>query len=109
MTEPTVENQGTAKADQWRERIAEQERRGISVRRFCKEHGLAEHCFYGWRKRLHDRQQPMRFALVQTGRARPESAKEPSLELVLASGERLRIGDGVDTGTLRAVLEVLRA
>jgi hypothetical protein len=109
MTESSAENQGTAKADQWRERIAEQERRGISVRQFCKEHGLAEHCFYGWRKRLCDRQQPMRFALVQTGRARAEPAKGASLELVLASGEKLRIGDGVDTVTLRAVLNVLRA
>lgn len=109
MTEPIVENQGTTKADQWRERITQQKRRGISVRQFCKEQGLAEHCFYGWRKRLRDRQQPMRFALVQTGRARTEPAQEASLELVLASGERLRIGNGVDTGTLRAVLEVLRA
>jgi len=51
----------------------------------------------------------MRFALVQAGRPRPEAAKEASLELMLASGERLRIGDGVDTVWLRAVLEVLRA
>ena len=109
MTESSVENQGIAKADQWRERIADQERAGVSVRQYCKEHGLAEHCFYGWRKRLRDRQQPMRFALLQTGRALPEPGKEASLELVLASGERLRIGAGVDTVTLRAVLEVLRA
>jgi hypothetical protein len=70
---------------------------------------LAGDCFYGWRKRLRDRQQPMRCALVQTGGVRPEPAKGASLELVLASGERLRIGAGVDTTTLRAVLEVLRA
>ena len=109
MTESSVENQGTAKADQWREGIAEQARRGISVRQFCKEHGLAEHCFYGWRKRLRDRQQPMRFALIQTGRGRSEPAKEARLERVWASGERRRIGEGVDTVTRRAVREVLRA
>jgi hypothetical protein len=63
MTESSVENPRAAKADQWRERIAEQERRGISVRQFWKELGLAEHCYYGWRKRLRDRQEPMRFAL----------------------------------------------
>jgi hypothetical protein len=56
-----------------------------------------------------DRQQPLRFALVQTGRARPEPASEANLELVLANGERLCIGEGVDTERLRAVPEVLRA
>jgi len=46
---------------------------------------------------------------VQTGRARPELTREASLELVLATGERLRIGAGVDPATLRRVLEALRA
>jgi hypothetical protein len=32
-----------------------------------------------------------------------------ALELVLATGERLRIGAGVDTATLRTVLDLLRA
>jgi hypothetical protein len=40
---------------------------------------------------------------------RQDSATEASLELVLATGERLRIGAGVDPATLRTVLEVLRA
>jgi hypothetical protein len=39
---------------------------------------------------------------------RQERTAEPVLELVLATGERLRIGAGVDTATLRAVLNVLR-
>jgi hypothetical protein len=40
---------------------------------------------------------------------RQEPAPEVSLELVLSSGERLRIGAGVDVATLRAVLDALRA
>jgi len=108
MAETTGEG-AISKTEQWRERIAEQERRGISVRQFCKEQGLAEHCFYGWRKRLRERHQPMRFALVQTARVRPEPVNETNLELVLTSGERLCIGTGVDVATLRAVLDVLRA
>lgn len=31
-----------------------------------------------------------------------------ALELVLVTGERLRIAPGADAGTLRAVLEILR-
>jgi hypothetical protein len=51
----------------------------------------------------------MRFALVETGSARRQPATEAGLELVLATGERLRIGAGVDGTTLRTVLEALRA
>jgi hypothetical protein len=65
--------------------------------------------FYYWRKRLREQQQPMRFALVERGPVRQEPASEAGLELVLASGERLRIGAGVDAITLRMVLTALRA
>lgn len=64
--------------------------------------------FYAWRKRL-QKKEPVRFALVDRGAARKEAATEVALELVLTTGERLRIGTGVDLGTLRRVLDVLRA
>jgi len=92
----------------WRERIAEQERSGLSVQRFCEAQGLTEQSFYQWRKRLRE-SLPMRFALVESGPARQPGATEPDLELVLASGERLRISAGVDPLALRRVLEALRA
>jgi hypothetical protein len=46
---------------------------------------------------------------VETGLARQQRATEPDLELVLATGERLRIGASVDPTALRRVLEALRA
>ena len=92
----------------WRERIAEQERSGKPVQRFCEENGLTEQSFYVWRKRLRT-QPPMRFALLETGSAAAQAAMETGLELVLATGERLRIGAGVDPTSLRRVLEALRA
>jgi len=51
----------------------------------------------------------MRFALVETGSARPQAPAEFGLELVLTTGERLRIGAGVDPTTLGKVLAALRA
>ena len=48
----------------------------------------------------------MRFALVETGGS---PRQEATLELVLTTGERLRIGAGVDPTALRKVLEALRA
>jgi hypothetical protein len=96
------------KADEWAERIATQQRSGISVKQFCKERGLTEYSFYAWRKRLQEKE-AVRFALVERGARRQERTAEAVLELVLATGERLRIAPGVDTSTLRAVLDVLRS
>ena len=90
----------------WRERIAEQERSGVPVQQFCKEKGITEQSFYVWRKRLR-KQEPARFALVETGAARQQAPKT-GLELVLVSGERLRIGSEVDPSLLRRVVEALR-
>jgi len=96
------------KADEWAERIAAQQRGGMSVKQFCKEQGLTDYSFYAWRKRLQE-SGPVRFALVERNVRRQERTTEPALELVLATGERLRIGTGVDTATLRTVLDLLRA
>jgi len=106
MTETSIEENAISKDDQWRERIAEQERSGLSVKQFCKERGVSEYSFYTWRKRL-AKKEPVRFALVDREAAGQEAAT--ALELLLRSGERLRIGSGVDAATLRTVLEALRA
>ena len=34
------------KEAEWRERIAEQQRSGVSVKRFCRERGFTEYSFY---------------------------------------------------------------
>jgi hypothetical protein len=109
MSDITVEQRPpNSKAEQWAERIAEQQRSGISVKQFCKEQGVTEYCFYAWRKRLQETG-PVRFALVDRRLRSQERAAEAALELVLVSGERLRIGAGADAATLRVVLDVLRA
>ena len=95
------------KADEWTERIAAQQHSGLSVKQFCKEQRLTEYSFYAWRKRLQE-SGPVRFALVERSARRQERTAEPVLELVLATGERLRIGSGVDIVTLRSVLDALR-
>src|SRR5262249_56882062 len=101
------EREGVPKSDAWAERIAAQQRSGISVKQFCNEQGLTEYSFYAWRKRLQKRE-AVRFALVDRGAARQEPATEGTLELGMATGERLRIGAGVDAATLRTGLGNLR-
>ena len=109
MTDATVDQRTASRSDQWRERIAEQERSGASVKQFCKERELTECSFYAWRKRLRQRQEPVRFALVERrAGSRQEDSSQGSLELVMPKGARLRISPGVDSTTLRTVLEALR-
>ena len=99
----------------WTAIISEQENSGQNVRKFCRERSVGEHSFYMWRQRLRGgkekrkKEKPVRFALVDRGEASLAELSGASLELLLPSGERLRIERGVDAETLRLVLEALRA
>lgn len=75
------------------------------MRAICRQRGASEHSFYQWRKRL-AAQLPVKFALVEANGSAP--GRGAAVELMLATGERLRIEPGVDAATLRAVLSVLR-
>ena len=86
-----------------RQRIAQQEESGHSVRVFCREHGLSEASLYAWRKRLRKQNGRVRFALVET---KQTTEAVPPIELLLAGGDRLRISH--DAATLKLVLAVLR-
>jgi transposase-like protein len=102
-----VEGKARAKAEQWRERIAEQRSSGLPVKQFCSERGLSSWSFYRWRKQLREAG-PVRFALVERRTRLEQNATEADLEVVFATGERLRIGRGADGATLRTVVEALR-
>jgi hypothetical protein len=93
------------KRNYWSKLIAEQEASGLGVRPFCGERGMAEPSFYYWRKRLR-KNGTVRFALLETKTAMADMA--PALELVLTTGERLRIGNQVNAATLRVVLDAVR-
>ena len=107
MTRFAVAKKLSTRDEDWRTRISAQERSGISIKRFCQQQALSEKSFYYWRKRLQTTTS-MRFALVEA-EPRRGTAEPAALELVLRTGERLRISAGVDAATLRQVLEALRA
>ena len=108
MRKPTKEDKRAARIEYWREMIAKQTRSGMAVQRFCEEYRLTEQSFYVWRKRL-KKEQPMQFALVQAGPVAQPPVQDPVMEVVLRTGERVRIGAGVNAAALRLVLEALRA
>jgi transposase-like protein len=89
----------------WRKLIAEQKASGQAARPFCRERGIGEHTFYHWRRRLREGD-AVEFALLETKTSNAEVSA--AIELVLSSGERLRIGNGVEAATLRMVLDTVR-
>src|SRR5215470_5555729 len=54
MADVTEETKTVTRLKVWRQRIAEHERSGLSVKDFCKERGLTAWSFYSWRKRLRE-------------------------------------------------------
>jgi hypothetical protein len=95
------------KREYWRKVIAEQAESGQPIRAYCRERKLSEPSFHWWRKRLRE-DRTVRFALLEAGSA-DGTVVTPQLELLLRTGERLRIGNGVDPATLQALLDAVRA
>jgi hypothetical protein len=103
------------KARYWQKAIREATRSGISIREFCRRHRLRESQFYWWQRKLKagwDERTARRpgvngnrasFALVSD----EPGAADVGIELVLGDGRRMRIRQGVDEETLRAVLAAL--
>ena len=81
---------------------------GLSVAAFCKKESISEAAYYYWRKKLvgadpkSNRKTPPAFIEV----ALPQSSVTV-LELVLSSGNTLRINPGADRQTLSNVLSIL--
>ena len=96
---------GATSEKKWTELIRQQQQSGLSVSAFCRDRGFSDQAFYYWRKRLSGRER-VRFALVAAGAA--TTSEHAPIELLLASGDRLRIAPGTDALTLRTVLNVLR-
>ena len=55
----------------WRERVAQWQASGLSVRAFCVQHGLIETSFYSWKRELRARD-----AAASTAAARSSSGKK---------------------------------
>ena len=102
---PTEKNTDSRR-EYWLQQITLQQHSGQSVKTFCQSRALTEQSFYWWRKKLAETDVPVCFALVKPDTN--EVTAEPALELVLSSGDRLRIGASVTASTLRTVLAVLR-
>ena len=107
-----AQKSGTDQQQFWRMVLETFQSSGLSVRRFCKQEGLSEASFYGWRKKLtasakpvvgDDQVQPEAFIQIPI----PQPASN-CLELVLVSGHVLRIPSDIQREFLSHVLSALR-
>ena len=96
----------------WQMAIETWQNSGMSVSKFCKAEGLTEGTFYNWRKKLTDKQSQTNKQAVKSPSAfiRVAMPKDnpAALELVLTSGNILRIISTADSTTLVNVLSALR-
>ena len=111
-----MSNENQSNRDQrqfWQMAIETWQSRGLSVRQFCKQEGLSSPSFYAWRKKLAKADAPQ----VDKKDVRPlepfiqvslPTETHSDLQLVFASGHRLKISAGIDRQTLSDVLSVLQ-
>src|SRR3954466_8185736 len=87
---------------------------GSSVSRVARRYDVNANQVFAWRRRYRDGAAepaglcllPVRVTPDRPERTAPARASE-LIEIVLASGYRVRVGDGVQAATLRLVLDVL--
>ncbi len=96
----------------WRETLRQFTTSGQSVRAFCADRKVSEPSFYAWRRTLAERG-----AAEVTPSARPAPAFLPirladagsRMEIVLASGHRIRLRPPVDRAALADVVAALQS
>jgi len=103
---------GSEKRQFWQMVMETWQDSGLSVRQFCKNEGLSEPSFYFWRRKLNQtkstpgsQQATVSGAFIEV--SIPSNAPA-ALELVLSSGNILRIGTAADSSALSRVISVLR-
>jgi hypothetical protein len=107
----------------WRQRLARWQRSGLTGRDFCRREHLSEPSFYGWKREIAQRDREAVATTVPTRKRRSRVAKGSNtvfvpvtvigtaapLEVVVRSGQTVRVGVGFDAAHLRAVVAALEA
>lgn len=108
----------------WRKLLREQRRSGMTVRQFCRDHGLSEASFFSWQREIatRDRQAAGTTENGSSSSRKKQASPPPvnaasfiplrlsgtsALELVHPRGHVLRIPAGFDEEGLVKVLQLL--
>lgn len=104
----------------WRDIVKRQARSGLSARSFCSEQGISEPSFYGWRKKLAQRDQEVVATSSRSSNSGSANSDNGpafipltvadsghSLEVVHPLGYRVRITGEVNAKSLKQVFDAL--
>jgi hypothetical protein len=97
----------------WQMAIDTWQASGLAVRHFCKQEGLSEPSFYSWRKKLATCDSPKDSKVKEPASSGFIAVSLPQshsagLELILVSGNTLRISPSVDSKALTLAISVLQ-
>lgn len=96
-----------AKAERFREHIAEQARLGLSDRVYAERIGVSRSQLCYWRRVLQERPAPAAFVRVEPRAAADSAAALGSVKVVLPSGLQLEIPATTDAPRLAALVREL--
>ena len=91
----------------WRRWVRGQPLSGLTIQKYCRQHGLAESAFYLWKAQLKRRKLQPGFVPVTLSAPKRVPAAGGRLEIALAGGARIRLTGAVDRQLLADVLGVL--
>lgn len=104
-----IKTQASDRRQFWQAAIEAHRQSGLSVAAFCKHEDITEASFYYWRKKLtKNNSGPVRQEVPSFIEVTVPGRGAPALELLLASGNTLRIAPGVNIEKLEEVISVLR-
>jgi len=103
----------------WRERLARQERSGLTARDFCRNENLKESAFFYWRRELARRDAKRQSSGHEPKARRKKRDSSPFLpitvspttpapiEIALPGSVSIRVSGGCDESLLKMVVDVL--
>lgn len=87
--------------------LAEWRRSGGSIERFAHERGLSAKRLYSWRKKLEAPKGKLVRAIVRATTPSTLSASSTPIEIVLRTGQRVRVARDFDEQALARVVDTL--
>jgi hypothetical protein len=110
----------------WRQRLQRWQRSGLTGRDFCRREHLQEGSFYSWKRVIAKRDRELAAPAAHTRKRRRASSvcpapspstdfvpvrvlPTPILEVVVRTGQVVRVAAGFDAAHLRAVVAALEA
>ncbi len=114
----SISNQSVEKVQFWRSLLRQQPGSGMTVKEFCRKHGVSVPSFYAWRRKIaqhdlpmdqrnderHDRLVPVQLVDSTGGN---DAVDENRIEIVTPGGFTLRLDHRFPGSDLRGLLEAI--